>query len=100
MRHLSRGGLARAREAADDLAAIASVCRGNEFNRFAVGEIGRASEMKDGGFFADAQEPGFFGGSDGGFSDFVGGVDLDSVVREERFVKRILGIQFFLEAGA
>ena len=56
--------------------------------------------MKNGGFFADAQELGFFGGGDGGFSDFVGGVDLDSVVRKERFVKRILWIQFFLEVGA
>src|SRR6266480_1549105 len=68
-------GLVRAREAADDLAAIAPVRRGNEFNRFAVGEIGRASEMKNGGFFADAQELGFFGGGDGGVSDVGRGSD-------------------------
>src|SRR5256885_4357993 len=100
MRHLSRSGLARAREAADDFAAIAPVCRGNEFNRFAVGEIGRAREMEYWGFFANAEELGFFGGGDGGFGDFVGGVNLDAIVREERLVERILRIQFVVQVRA
>jgi len=40
--------------------------------------------MEHWGFFANAEELGFFGGGDGGFGDFVGGVDLDGVVRIER----------------
>jgi len=53
--------------------------------------------MKNGCFLADAKELGFIGGGDGSFGDFVGGLDLNSVIREERLVERFLRIEFVLQ---
>src|SRR5689334_876147 len=53
--------------------------------------------MKNGCFLADAKELGFIGGRDGSFGDFVGGLDLDSVIREKRLVERVLRIEFVVQ---
>ena len=50
--------------------------------------------MEYGSPLTNTEELRFFGGGDGGFGDFVGGFDLDPVIREERLVERVLRIEF------
>lgn len=89
-----------AREAVDDLAAVAAIDRLDEFDRFAGEEVGGAREAKDGGLLADLEEARFVGGSERGLGDFVGEIDLNAIVLREGLVERLAGVEFFLQIGA
>lgn len=56
--------------------------------------------MKNRRFLANAKQASFFHGGEGGFSYFVGEVDLNAVIFKKRLVERIARIEFLLQIGA
>src|SRR5215467_1614275 len=84
----------RTRQPADNFAAVTAVRGRNKLGRGAAGQISRAREMKDRRTLANAKQFCLLAGSDGGFGNFIRRVKLNAVEREERFVQRIVRIEF------
>jgi hypothetical protein len=63
-------------------------------------QVSSAGEPKDRSFFANAKEAGFLGRSERGFGNFIGKVNPDAVVFEQRLVEGLQRVKGLLQVRA
>ena len=62
-------------------------------------QVSSTDKSEDRSFFANAKQAGFLGGSERGFGNFVGKVNLDTVMVEERLVEGLDRVKGLLQSG-